>query len=448
VRFTRRLRERRCSGVLVAMALSMAAGMAASCSSEDETPASPDVDAAVDAPGTSDASAASSDAAVDAGPRVRDAAKSDAAPLPIACASSSCATSLTTTIGDGFCALLDDGTVACWGEGNRGLLGRGTDSGDLDGPTPARVVGLSDIVALDHTCALDRSGAMFCWGLGPYLRSETEPMTVEPTPVKLPIGPATKMAVTRYLFEEGVACGLVDGGILCWGTNTDGEIAVPDPSADPTAPFPPQVIAIPDGAPIKSLVLGKAAFVLCEDGTVVSWGSSPPLGRVSSLYPDPYPRPIPLEGISSIDVASDNACAVAEGIAYCWGRRHDRKGPPLERALPEEMPMPEPVVQIATATSLNDYPERGCAVGLSGALYCWGANERGQVGDGTKNNAITPVKVVGLPGPVAQVRTTWTSTCAILTSGKVVCWGDNLHGQLGSGKLRVPSLVPQEVVLP
>ncbi|AKU95076.1 hypothetical protein AKJ09_01740 [Labilithrix luteola] len=40
------------------------------------------------------------------------------------------------------------------------------------------------------------------------------------------------------------------------------------------------------------------------------------------------------------------------------------------------------------------------------------------------------------------------STCALLTNGKVYCWGANYYGQIGNGKARMPTLVPEEVVLP
>jgi alpha-tubulin suppressor-like RCC1 family protein len=85
---------------------------------------------------------------------------------------------------------------------------------------------------------------------------------------------------------------------------------------------------------------------------------------------------------------------------------------------------------------------------VSGAVYCWGYNAGGQAGDGTKEHAYEAVKVVGLPAPASQVKTTPDATCALLTSGKVYCWGTNLYGQLGNGLLKDPSPVPQEVVIP
>ncbi|MDF2693630.1 MAG: hypothetical protein K0S65_2013, partial [Labilithrix sp.] len=148
---------------LVAASFLAASGAAASCSSSEsdgDGSGSNPLDAASDA-----SEAASGDAGIDA-PNVRDAGPVDAAPLPIVCTSPPCATSLVTTLGagvddrsEGFCARLGDGTVACWGANGAGQLGRGDDAGTVDSAIAARVVGLSDVVTLDHTCAVDKNGA-------------------------------------------------------------------------------------------------------------------------------------------------------------------------------------------------------------------------------------------------------------------------------------------------
>ncbi|MDF2694762.1 MAG: hypothetical protein K0S65_3145 [Labilithrix sp.] len=444
--FTRRLLERRVWSALGVASLST--GSILACSSSDrvlmteyepldasnpDSGAEPFVDAGV----------------VDAAPRVPDAAKPDATPLEVSCTSSTCATSLVTTLGEGFCALLQDGTVVCWGQNSEGQLGRGDDAGTFDSATPARVLGVSNIVALDHSCAIDTSGGAWCWGAGPYLRNDNPSMTTELTPVKLPIPPAKSVGVNKDSFGRATACAVVDTGILCWGSNYYGQIAIPDPAANPYAAMPPQSVPIPAGAPIRNLVVGNASFALREDGTALSWGANPPLARVSSLFPDPYLKPVSLTGVASLDVGNDKACAVADGVAYCWGAPLDPNvDPPLARALPQPVVLPEAVFQVATTAGSFRSAPRGCACGASGAVYCWGPNESGQVGDGTTDYAGAPVKVVGLPGLAAQVKTTARATCALLTDGTIHCWGDDVYGQLGSGQLKVPSVVPQKVVLP
>lgn len=444
MRFTRRHLEAISSAGLCVVSLATTAGIAMSCGGEDDVVLGETTDDA-SSPEAGEAPEAGVDP-VDASPLPRASGKSDAGPLPVVCETTPCATALVTTLHNGFCALLQDGTVACWGANERGQLGRGADGGTIDSPVAERVVGLSNVVALHHTCAIDDAGATWCWGTGPFLQTAAA-QTRELVARKLPIPPVTAVDV-QAMPTLVTACAVADGGVLCWGMNANGQIAVPEAGANPTAPMLPQPVAVPEGAPVRRLFVGNAAFVLREDGTLWSWGANALVGRVSSLSPDPYPKPVELAGVTSVDVVNDEACVTAEGIAYCWGAPVRSSGVPVARALPEALATPEPVVQIATTTITANNPQRWCASGVSGAVYCWGNNASGQAGDGTQSYAIQPVKVAGLPGPAAQVKTVPRATCALLTNGKVYCWGDNAFGQLGDGRLKVPSLVPQEVVLP
>ncbi len=445
MRYTRRLLELRLSGVLAIMLGTTAAGVTASCSSEDDPILPSDT---LDAGSGSDAS---SDApTIDAGREdVRDAAPIDASPLPVVCSGPSCGVSIVAGPGESFCALLQDGSVVCWGQNDTGQLGRGPGASTYGSETPARVVEIPKIVSLGRSCAVDETGGTWCWGTGPYLRDDTNGTTTEQTPVKLPIGPATSASV-RSQFDFAVACAASDGGVLCWGANVNAQVTMPAVGSDPNAGLAPQDVGVPPGAPIRAVVVGNATFALRADGTLLSWGASPPLGRVSSLFPDPHPKAVALPNVTSVDVTLDEACAVSNGTVYCWGGPHDSlESDPLARALPELIVTPEPVSQVATGTAMfrDDY-RRGCAVGLSGSVYCWWNNDRGQAGDGTKDFAVAPVKVKGLPAPAAEVRATSRATCALLTNGKIYCWGDDYYGQLGTGVMRSPNFAPQEVLLP
>jgi alpha-tubulin suppressor-like RCC1 family protein len=448
MRSTRRLLDRHSSlerysaAALVILPGLAACGLAASCSSNDDPSPIEAVDAGSDRSTEVRDAAASDDAPFDAPstPDDQDAAPFDGGPLPVVCASSPCATSLVTTLppsdsdpSQGFCALLEDGTVACWGANAAGQLGRGGDAVAPDSATAERVSELSDVVQLSHTCAIDKAGSVWCWGTGPFLRGDGGTVSLERAPVKLNLPPAKSVSVGAE-----VGCAVVDDDVLCWGKNANGQLGRLE-SVDPTTILGPRPITLPPGAPVREVHVGKAAFLFRDDGVTVSWGANHLLARVSSLAPDPVPMPIALKDISSVDLTSDTACATVAGVGYWWGRATTT----LRRDVPEPVAAPEPLVQIATTR-----PWRWCAVGASGAVYCRGNNASGQAGDGTMKYADEAVEVQGLPGPAAQVRVTADSTCALLTSGKVYCWGANYYGQLGNGKMRVPSLVPSEVVLP
>ena len=453
--FTRRLLDPRRSGLFVALPVLVTAA-AVGCSSSDEPGHAPLSDAGAEASETVDASDVP-----DAG---QDAAAFNGRPRAVECASSPCATTLVTTLGrsvdedeEGFCALLADGTVACWGGNQAGQLGRGEAEGDplVDSSVPARVAGLSNVVSLDHSCAVDESGGVWCWGTGPFSWSGDAGAvsSTHTTAVKLDLPPVTKVART---FDTACAV-LTTGDVQCWGSNARGQLG----PVTETFSGAPVRIALPSGAAASALEVGNAAFVIREDGSLLSWGANPGIGRVSPSTPDALPQLVFLERVTQVDSAYDNACALANGDAYCWGARVSPvKGKPNDRALPEPAPAPEPLVQIATTRSegyalddgkLRDFkPYRWCAVGDSGNLYCWGFNESGQAGTGDEEYVTRAARVVGLPEEsfVAQVKTTTNTTCALLTTGKVYCWGSNYYGQLGNGLNRGKSLTPTEVVLP
>ncbi len=85
-----------------------------------------------------------------------------------------------------------------------------------------------------------------------------------------------------------------------------------------------------------------------------------------------------------------------------------------------------------------------CALTQEGGVKCWGANNDGQLGDGTTTSSNTPVDVVGLQSGVQQLAMGEEHTCALTTGGGVQCWGENTWGQLGNGT-STSSTVPVNV---
>ena len=75
----------------------------------------------------------------------------------------------------------------------------------------------------------------------------------------------------------------------------------------------------------------------------------------------------------------------------------------------------------------------GCALLDTGEVACWGANNHGQLGDGTFTDAVgTATRVVGISNAVA-IQLGSARACALLDDGQIMCWGDNEYGMLGDG---------------
>ncbi|MGH1493118.1 MAG: RCC1 domain-containing protein, partial [Acidimicrobiales bacterium] len=79
-----------------------------------------------------------------------------------------------------------------------------------------------------------------------------------------------------------------------------------------------------------------------------------------------------------------------------------------------------------------------CALLTNGRVNCWGHNSSGELGDGTNTNSSTPVVVQAVGGggeltKVKQVTAGSFHTCGLLTDGRVNCWGFNRSGGLGNG---------------
>jgi len=85
-----------------------------------------------------------------------------------------------------------------------------------------------------------------------------------------------------------------------------------------------------------------------------------------------------------------------------------------------------------------------CGLATSGAAYCWGRNEFGNLGDNTLINHFTPVAVSGANTFIDAPRGGFGHSCARASSGTAYCWGYNSFAQLGDGKT-TDSNVPVKV---
>lgn len=128
----------------------------------------------------------------------------------------------------------------------------------------------------------------------------------------------------------------------------------------------------------------------------------------------------------------NHACAIAAtGTLKCWGYNFDGElgdGTTINRALPTAVTGLTGAVKSVSAGYSHT-----CAVDNAGAVWCWGANTYGELGNGTTSNSSVPVTVTGLGGAAVSVAAGDYLSCALLTDATVRCWGYNVSGQLGNG---------------
>jgi hypothetical protein len=114
-------------------------------------------------------------------------------------------------------------------------------------------------------------------------------------------------------------------------------------------------------------------------------------------------------------------CALSkQHLVRCWGTM-----------LTTTSNVPVTVAGLVDITAIAAGREHACAVTAAGAVKCWGRNTDGQLGNGMLVDSATPVDVNGLTSGVVAIAAGQRHTCAMLATGDVQCWGDNLLDQLG-----------------
>jgi len=172
------------------------------------------------------------------------------------------------------------------------------------------------------------------------------------------------------------------------------------------------------------------------DGDCADWGfSSGPLGCAGCRRDFTGCAPeVPPGAFERLAVGGAHTCGVRGGKAYCWGdNTHGQCGVDSGGAF---RPTPVEVVftPAQTVIELTAGERHSCAITSTGAIYCWGDNGFGQLGDGGTTSSHQPVRV-STTFPALQVGAGADHTCAVLDLGggpkKAYCWGDNTYGQLG-----------------
>lgn len=141
-----------------------------------------------------------------------------------------------------------------------------------------------------------------------------------------------------------------------------------------------------------------------------------------------------------LTAGSSHTCGVAStGVPFCWG--FNGQGGVGDSSTINR-PTPVGVVALpAGVTHVTAGHNHSCGLAPGGAAYCWGANQYGQLGDGTTNQRTSAVLVQGASGlTFVQVAAGTDHTCGLVAGGLAYCWGENSLGQLGDGTTTQRSL--------
>jgi len=293
-----------------------------------------------------------------------------------------------------------------------------------------------------HGCLTDRRGRVLCWGdardgqMGGDPASESDrcqgrPCRLEPAPVEG--APVMRSIEAGWLHT----CGLSkDGTVLCWGDDSLGQLgrSTPGPAIGPVEGLGADVQQVSAG--------GLHSCALRADGTVACWGDGS-AGQLGQGAAEDASAPVAVQGLPSaatqIDAGGYHTCALLmDGGVACWGENRFGQlgdGTRTSRSSAVRVAgLAGPARKVDVGFSFS------CALLESGAVQCWGSNELGELGRGfdakppaPETPAVPPATVEGLEARVVDLQIAGNHACAELEDGSILCWGANELGQLGDG---------------
>ena len=155
---------------------------------------------------------------------------------------------------------------------------------------------------------------------------------------------------------------------------------------------------------------------------------------------------------SSVSMGASHACGLSTaGKAYCWGQRvggETGDGDPVEGAgIRFQNRVPYAVAGNLTFARISAGSGHTCGITTAGALYCWGSNATGQVGDGGGTGGASGVHWRNVPVALmagtsfASVSAGSGFTCAVTTGGTTLCWGANDTQVASGGHFGAPNTI-------
>lgn len=281
----------------------------------------------------------------------------------------------------------------------------------------------------NSTCAITVAGTVECWG------TITKPLGITVDNSAVPVTVTGLSGIVAVSTGSDHICALSKAGaVQCLGANSSGQLGN-GLTADSTSPVA-----------VKGLDKGVAAIAAGRDfscalttaGAVQCWGNNEG-GQLGNNSLASSPTPVPVSGLDSgivaitMGPAGDHVCVLtAAGAVECWGANDQGQ---LGNGTTASSSVPIAVSGLSSGVvAISAGEEQTCAATRTGAVLCWGSNYRGQLGTGSTTNSYVPAAVKGLNSGVTAIASGNYHTCALTAAGAVLCWGEDSFGQLGDGQ--------------
>jgi alpha-tubulin suppressor-like RCC1 family protein len=333
------------------------------------------------------------------------------------------------------CALLATGVVRCWGANGSGELGDGT---TVPHAAPAAVPILSaveEIGAAGSTSCARVGTKISCWGSNLWGNLGSNPAQppdngtyAQPRPVAL---------TARSIAMSPCATAAIDGTnkVWFWGSNQFGQFGIGTAGSATGVPLDVMLggdaVALGASGTCPNQADGHACRI--QSGAVFCAGHNGfgqcGSGTGSALF---VPAQVPglAAPVARIAAGAQHTCAVDAVGVKCWGRNAEGQLGASNLAASSPTPLAASPA-IANPLALAAGGAHACAIDGTGRVVCWGRNVEGQLGDGSSTQRSGPVAVSFLMERATHVAAGANHTCARLLSGKIACWGSNAQGQLG-----------------
>jgi alpha-tubulin suppressor-like RCC1 family protein len=290
----------------------------------------------------------------------------------------------------------------------------------MSSSTPAQIPGLTWkqlSVGGIHSCGIDSTGKLLCWGDNTFFECGKAPNAAGKTFVDVPTDAFQNPA---YVAKHVAAGGDVGAGMTCFLDASSNAFCFGSNSLDALGGCQP-------GSDSGKLTSSKSPIAVCA--------TIPGQPEVDGVYPT-----YSLAGATRIYAGDLYGCLVVpkSGI-YCWGGNNDGQLGNGSSVLSQTGVLSTALLDSNAASQTPDQPlflgsvgSDTCVIGSFGELECVGYNNNGEAGDGSTSQGNTSLHSPTGLGTVTSVGIGTSTVCAV-HAGALFCWGDNTHGQVGTG---------------